>query len=201
MRSLHLAKQLLRITRLPTTIPQQTLRPLSIPAQEPHQTIFKMAAESAARAFMATPNFAVVGASSDPSKFGHKSAFAPFPSLPLPSPLLLLQKLMTDGVMKLTIASCSFGMVPRALPPRDAHQPHKRNDQRGGKGISGRKISGRDRAANTDIRIHHHAPKNHSQRPAGRQGEGRPERVVAAWDLQRRGTSSPPFSSYLAAGA
>lgn len=32
-----------------------------------------MATEAAARAFFSAPHFAVVGASSDPSKFGHKS--------------------------------------------------------------------------------------------------------------------------------
>jgi hypothetical protein len=37
----------------------------------------KMATEAAARAFFSSPQFAVVGASSDPNKFGHKS-----PSLP-----------------------------------------------------------------------------------------------------------------------
>ncbi|TVY48515.1 Subtilisin-like protease, partial [Lachnellula cervina] len=35
-------------------------------------TLSKMSTESTARAFFSTPHFAVVGASSDPSKFGHK---------------------------------------------------------------------------------------------------------------------------------
>jgi hypothetical protein len=36
-----------------------------------------MSQEAAARAFFAAPNFAVVGASTDPAKFGHKSAYSP----------------------------------------------------------------------------------------------------------------------------
>jgi predicted CoA-binding protein len=44
----------------------------------------KMSTESTARAFFTAPHFAVVGASSDPSKFGHKSTslFPLFPSPP-----------------------------------------------------------------------------------------------------------------------
>ena len=70
------------VTRLPmqslralraTKLILNTVRYYSTATQEPHRTHPKMAAESAARAFMATPRFAVVGASSDPSKFGHKS--------------------------------------------------------------------------------------------------------------------------------
>lgn len=44
-----------------------------------------MAQEAAARAFFTAPYFAVVGASSDPTKFGHKSTssleFPPFQSI------------------------------------------------------------------------------------------------------------------------
>jgi predicted CoA-binding protein len=58
-----------------------------------------MATEAAARAFFTAPYFAVVGASSDPSKFGHKSTSSspvhslspsphPFSSAPSPSPKL-----------------------------------------------------------------------------------------------------------------
>jgi acyl-CoA synthetase (NDP forming) len=35
--------------------------------------MFKMATEATARAFFSQPYFAVVGASNDPAKFGHKS--------------------------------------------------------------------------------------------------------------------------------
>jgi hypothetical protein len=43
----------------------------------------EMAQEAAARAFFTVPYFAVVGASSDPTKFGHKSTSPPFSLLPL----------------------------------------------------------------------------------------------------------------------
>lgn len=37
--------------------------------------MLKMTTEATARAFMSSPQFAVVGASSNPAKFGHKSMY------------------------------------------------------------------------------------------------------------------------------
>lgn len=56
--------------------------------ESPHLTTAfdqTMAAEPALKAFFGASHFAVVGASSDPTKFGHKSSFFNYYSVPLPS--------------------------------------------------------------------------------------------------------------------
>lgn len=58
---------------------QQSVHSQITTIQPPATTINKaMAAETAIKKFFSSPHFAVVGASSDPSKFGHKSSFNDF---------------------------------------------------------------------------------------------------------------------------
>ena len=108
-----------------------------------------MATEATARAFMSSPHFAVVGASSNPAKFGHKSTYLLhyIPVLPEDpdythvngphnEPLIILLPLhMTSWITtpltlqaserciarQLTRLKSSLRLVPPALHPSNAH--------------------------------------------------------------------------------
>ena len=59
--------------------------------------MFRMATEATARAFFSQPYFAVVGASNDPAKFGHKSRYNLFPQLLLElTPFLSIRMVYTS---------------------------------------------------------------------------------------------------------
>lgn len=68
-----------------------------------------MTTEATARAFFSTPFFAVVGASNNPAKFGHKSASS---------------SLHTHQEYHALTITGSLRLVRRALAPGNANQPH-----------------------------------------------------------------------------
>jgi len=69
--------------------------------------------EVAAKRFFASPNFAVVGASQDKSKFGYKSKKTYYYTTPIP----------LVPYLALALTQRSLRMVPRSRSPRDTRQP------------------------------------------------------------------------------
>jgi hypothetical protein len=76
-RSLHISQD-----------PKRTLTIYNYNPIHPMKASLRMATEAAARAFFSSPQFAVVGACSDPNKFGHKSTSSQSSPPSPPSPTL-----------------------------------------------------------------------------------------------------------------
>lgn len=140
-------------------------------------TLSKMSTESTARAFFSTPHFAVVGASSDPSKFGHKSISAPF-SLNRHPHLSLPFRLPTNSP-----SLPSLRLVHSPLPPRNAHQPHLHQHNRQLQSLPRRTLALPAPRPESNGREHHHAAESHAEGAGGSKGAGCQECLVAAGDV------------------
>lgn len=172
-----------------TTISQRpaslraTSHPLPSPrSPPPHTRSFQqttnMTTEATVRTFFSSPSFAVVGASSNPAKFGYKG---------LADCLICLPRHLTDIYH-------SIRLVHRPLPPSNAHQPHHARDIRIRHVPQDGALAIRPPGPQADVRVHHHPSQGDPVRPARSRETRRPRRVDAARQLRRRGACLRPES-------